>query len=81
MGDDNKGDEKYAVDPNSGAAPQPGGWAGAHAVELGHAAPVQEAQVEVPSHDAQMGVVEKADDKEDKAPAKKAAAKKASDKK
>ena len=48
-------EEKY-VDPNSGAAPQPGGWVGPHGVELGYAAPAQEAQVEVPSQDAQMGV-------------------------
>lgn len=27
------------VDPNSGAAPQPGGWAGAEGMELGHALP------------------------------------------
>ena len=31
-------DDEY-VDPNSGAAPQPGGYAGPHAVELGFARP------------------------------------------
>lgn len=29
----------YYIDPNSGAAPQPGGWAGAEGMENGHALP------------------------------------------
>ena len=29
----------YYIDPNSGAAPQPGGWAGASGMETGHALP------------------------------------------
>lgn len=34
------------VDPNSGAAPQPGGWAGAEGAALGHALPGFETEVE-----------------------------------
>lgn len=30
------------IDPNSGAAPQPGGYIGAHGAELGHAMPTDE---------------------------------------
>jgi hypothetical protein len=41
--------EKHYVDPNSGAAPQPGGYAGPEAAEKGFALPNQEARADTES--------------------------------
>lgn len=74
---DEKVDDKYTVDVNSGAAPQPGAWVGPHGVELGYASPVQEAMVNPePSQDEKQGLKVESDEKA-KPAAKKAAAKKA----
>ena len=56
-------EERY-VDPNSGAAPQPGGFAGPHAVEVGHGSPNNEVVVPGVSQDASMGLPAEEDEQQ-----------------